>query len=54
MQKQRELDQLVRSVAESGDKLNGAERRSFLKNGLALRFANEYRDDLPYGWLALP
>ena len=36
MQKQRDLDQLVQSVAESGDKLSGGERRSFLKHGLAL------------------
>jgi sulfane dehydrogenase subunit SoxC len=36
MQKQRELDQLVRSVAESTEKLSGSERRNFLKNGLAL------------------
>jgi sulfane dehydrogenase subunit SoxC len=36
MQKQRELDQLIRSVAESSEQLAGRERRSFLKNGLAL------------------
>jgi len=36
MQRQRELDRLIRSVAESGDQLAGAERRRFLKNGLAL------------------
>ena len=36
MQKQRDLDQLVQSVAESGDKLSRAERRSFLKHGMAL------------------
>jgi sulfane dehydrogenase subunit SoxC len=36
MQKPRDLDRMIRSVAESGDQLSGAERRNFLKNGLAL------------------
>ena len=36
MQKQRELDQLIQSVAEAGEKLPVSERRNFLKNGLAL------------------
>jgi sulfane dehydrogenase subunit SoxC len=36
MSKQQELDTMIRSIAESGDKLPALERRSFLKNGLAM------------------
>jgi sulfane dehydrogenase subunit SoxC len=36
MSKQQELDTMIRSIAESGDKLPAPERRSFLKNGLAM------------------
>lgn len=36
MSKQRELDQLLRTVAASSDQLSGFDRRSFLRNGLTL------------------
>ena len=36
MSKQQELDTMIRSIAESGDKLPALERRSFLRNGLAM------------------
>jgi len=36
MSKQQELDTMIRSIAESGDKLPAPERRSFLKHGLAM------------------
>jgi len=36
MHKQQELDQLLQSIAKSGQQLSGAQRRHFLKNGLAL------------------
>jgi sulfane dehydrogenase subunit SoxC len=36
MNKQQELDALVQSVAASGEKLPGLERRNFLKQGLAM------------------
>jgi sulfane dehydrogenase subunit SoxC len=36
MRKQQELDALIQSVAASGDKLSGLERRNFLKQGMLL------------------
>lgn len=36
MSKQHELDNMIRSIAESGEKLPAPERRSFLKQGLAM------------------